>query len=752
MRILVTGNQGYIGSVLVPLLQEQGHHVVGYDIGYYAQCLLLPLNTDLQQITKDIRAISDQDLQGVEVVIHLAGLSNDPLGELSPGLTEEINLGGTLRLADAAQRMGVRRLIYASSQSMYGISNVERELDEDDSEKHPVTAYARTKWEAECKLKELQTTDFTVVCFRPSSVFGASPRLRCDIVFNNLVACAYTTGRIEIKSDGTPWRPVVHVRDVCAAFIAGLNAPTDLVAGRSYNVGIPNGNFTVRDLAEAAQRVVAGSELTFTGERGQDSRTYRVSFQRILTELKDYYQPEWDLDCGGKELVAFFDRVGFAEKEFRGRTTNRLAQLKHFMKSRSGTQGSISSFSETLQSCRICSSPRIEVILDLGAQPPANSLRERREEALPVVPLVLCRCASCGTVQLTETVSPGYLFSHYFWVTGTSKGAQDYSRVFFERLASRSKQGRLFVAEVASNDGTFLKPFQERGDKVLGIDAARNIAAIASVAGIPTIAEFFGSEVAQQIVAEHGNADIVFGRNVIPHVANANDVVAGIAHCLKPDGTGAIEFHRADVILEDLHYDSIYHEHLFYHSLHSIRLLLDRFGLRLFDVTESPISGGSLVAYFAKAPRTPTDALKKTLEHEAALGIGNARPWREFAIRCEQHRGALRGLVEQTKVKGKRLIGYGASARSSTLLNYCGIDNRHLEVVADKNTLKHGRYTPGTDIPIVAPERAFADRPDTVLLLAWNFREEILAQIKADYGWWGEVIVPLPGDPVVIRI
>lgn len=341
MKILVTGNQGYIGSVLTPLLQEQGHHVVGYDIGYYAQCLLQPLKVDLQQITKDIREISDPDLQGVEAVIHLAGLSNDPLGELSPGLTEEINLGGTLKLAEAAKRVGVHRFIYASSQSMYGISNVDGELDEDDSGKTPITAYARTKWEAECKLKELQTPEFTVVCFRPSTVFGASPRLRCDIVFNNLVACAYTTGRIEIKSDGTPWRPVVHVRDVCAAFFAGLKAPRDLVAGRSYNVGIPNGNFKIRDLAEAAQRAVPGTELTFTGEHGQDARTYRVSFQRILTELKNYYQPEWDLDRGGKDLVAFFDQVGFTENEFRGRTTNRLAQLKYFMQSGPGTQGAL---------------------------------------------------------------------------------------------------------------------------------------------------------------------------------------------------------------------------------------------------------------------------------------------------------------------------------------------------------------------------------------------------------------------------
>lgn len=331
MKVLVTGNQGYIGSVLTQLLQDQGYEVVGYDIGYYAECLLYPVKTDVRQITKDIREVSVEDFRGIDAVIHLAGLSNDPLGELSPGLTEEINLGGTLRLANAAKNAGVKRFIYASSQSMYGISDVDCELDEDNSTKNPITAYAKTKWEAECKLKELQTSNFTVVCFRPSTVFGASPRLRCDIVFNNLVACAYTLGRIEIKSDGTPWRPVVHVRDVCAAFMSGLKAPKELIAGRSYNVGIPNGNFTVRDLAEAAQRAVPGSKLAFTGEHGSDSRTYRVSFQRILTELQDYYHPIWDLDKGGKELVDFFNQVGFTENEFRGRTTNRLAQLKHYM-------------------------------------------------------------------------------------------------------------------------------------------------------------------------------------------------------------------------------------------------------------------------------------------------------------------------------------------------------------------------------------------------------------------------------------
>lgn len=329
--MLVTGSKGYIGSVLTEVLAESGYSVVGLDTGYYEECLIDASPVPYPCIARDIRDVTAADLEGIDAIIHLAGLSNDPIGELSPRLTEHINLDGTLRIAKLAREVGVRRMVYASSQSMYGVSNTSSELDEDDSEKNAITAYAKTKWDAEVALKQLATPDFTVVCLRPSTVFGASPRLRCDIVFNSMVACAYTTGKVEIKSDGTPWRPVLHVRDACSAFLAGLEAPETLVAGRSYNVGIANGNYSVRDLADAAGRAVPGSVITYTGEHGKDARTYRVSFARILSELKDWYRPSWNLDRGGAELVALFDRVGFTEEQFRGRMTNRLGQLKHLM-------------------------------------------------------------------------------------------------------------------------------------------------------------------------------------------------------------------------------------------------------------------------------------------------------------------------------------------------------------------------------------------------------------------------------------
>lgn len=331
MKVLLTGNLGYIGSVLTQKLIERSYEVVGYDTNLYNDSWIYKVHNTHKQIIKDTRDCVLEDLKEIDAVIHLAALSNDPLGELNPQLTRDINYGATMKLARLAKEAGIKRFVYGSSQSMYGISNSDDELEEDNSEKNPLTEYAKTKWEAEVELNMLADENFIVTSFRPSTVFGASPKLRTDIVFNNLVACAFTTGVIEIKSDGTPWRPVIHIQDVANAFISGLEAPAELIQGQGFNVGIKNGNYTVRDLAEAAQRAVPGSKLTFTGEHGSDSRTYKVSFKKILDVLKDYYKPQWDLDKGGKELVSLFKQVNFTEKDFRGKKTVRLESIKYLL-------------------------------------------------------------------------------------------------------------------------------------------------------------------------------------------------------------------------------------------------------------------------------------------------------------------------------------------------------------------------------------------------------------------------------------
>jgi len=328
MKILITGNLGYIGSVLTNRIDKNKFEIVGLDTGYYKDCHVSDIKSEFRQILMDLRDIDKKDVKGYDGIIHLASLSNDPLGELKPNLTHEINYKATIKLAKLAKISGVKRFVYASSQSMFGVSDKDEELDEDNSDKKPITTYAKTKWNAEIELRKLSDNNFIVSCFRPSTVFGSSPRLRCDIVFNNLLASAYTLGKIEILSDGTPWRPVIHVNDVCDAFLSGLIAPQNLVGGEAFNVGFSKGNFTVFDLAKAAQRLVSGCEIVIVGSY-TDARTYKVSFKKILTTLKDYFNPNWDLDNGGRELIEYFKEIHFSENMFRNRYFKRLNQLEY---------------------------------------------------------------------------------------------------------------------------------------------------------------------------------------------------------------------------------------------------------------------------------------------------------------------------------------------------------------------------------------------------------------------------------------
>lgn len=329
MKVLVTGNLGYIGSVLTNKLQQQGYSVVGYDIGYYSDCITSECKPPNVQIKKDLRKIDENEVEGVDYIIHLASLSNDPLGAFMPNLTEEINYESTIKLAEYAKKQKVKRFIFASTQSIYGISKTDSELKEDSSFKDPITAYAKTKWKAEQEIMEMATDNFCVSALRPSTVFGPSPRFRADIVFNNLVACAFTSKKIEIWSDGSPWRPVVHIEDVCDAFIACLQAPEKNINKEAFNVGVPGGNYTVKDLAEAAKRCFSEANLVFLNQTGNDNRTYKVNFNKINSVLNDYFKPKWNLNNGGDELIEYFKKINLSIDDFRGKKTMRLKQLSY---------------------------------------------------------------------------------------------------------------------------------------------------------------------------------------------------------------------------------------------------------------------------------------------------------------------------------------------------------------------------------------------------------------------------------------
>ncbi len=329
MNILVTGNLGYIGPVLTLKLERIGHTVIGYDIGYFKDCLTSDYNQPKKQIIKDLRNIQEEDINDIDIVVHLASLSNDPLGEFMPELTNEINYVATMKLAKIAKKKGVKKFIFASTQSIYGISDTENELEEDNSIKNPITAYAKTKWKAEQELMQMSNNHFCVTALRPSTVFGPSPRFRADIVFNNLCACAYTTQNIEIWSDGSPWRPVIHIEDVCDAFIACIKAEKELINKEAFNIGLRGGNYTVKQIAEAAQKSFPNSRLVFLNKTGNDNRTYKVNFDKINTKLQKYFKPIWNLENGGKQLINYFKEINLKTEDFRGRKTIRLQQLKY---------------------------------------------------------------------------------------------------------------------------------------------------------------------------------------------------------------------------------------------------------------------------------------------------------------------------------------------------------------------------------------------------------------------------------------
>ncbi len=331
-KILVTGNLGYIGTVLTEILRDKGYEVIGLDIGYYQEISLTKINNPPKQIIRDIREVKNSDINNIDAIIHLAAISNDPLGELSPGVTESINYEATVNLAKIAKKNKVKRFVYASSQSLYGISNANEPLEEESSTKNPITAYAVSKWKAEIELRKLSSNDFNVVIFRPSTVFGSSPRMRCDIVYNNFIANAYTSNKILIRSNGKPYRPAIHVNDVCSAFIAGIEAPRELINNQVFNVGVLDGNYSVLNLANYAKKVVKNSKIEILNETGHDERTYIVSFDKILNTLKNFYKPSWNLETGGKEIIKFFKSINLTNNQLNGWETNRLIQIKRLQK------------------------------------------------------------------------------------------------------------------------------------------------------------------------------------------------------------------------------------------------------------------------------------------------------------------------------------------------------------------------------------------------------------------------------------
>lgn len=331
MKILVTGTEGYLGSLLPPMLMQNGHEVIGVDTGFYKVGWLYN-GTELtaKTLNKDIRHITSEDLQGVEAVVHMAELSNDPTGQLAPNITYEINHKGSVRLATLAKVAGVRRFVYMSSCSVYGVAT-EGDVTEESSV-NPQTAYAECKTLVERDVTALASDSFSPTFMRNATAFGASPRMRFDIVLNNLAGLAWTTKEIKMTSDGTPWRPLVHALDICKAIVCALEAPRDIVHNQIFNVGDTTNNYRVKEVAQIIADVFKGCQLSF-GENGADNRSYRVSFEKINKTLPGF-KCEWNVARGAQQLFDLFTSIDMSQETFLFRGFTRLKQLEYLIRTR----------------------------------------------------------------------------------------------------------------------------------------------------------------------------------------------------------------------------------------------------------------------------------------------------------------------------------------------------------------------------------------------------------------------------------
>ncbi len=400
--------------------------------------------------------------------------------------------------------------------------------------------------------------------------------------------------------------------------------------------------------------------------------------------------------------------------------------------------------------CRFCGAPLSEVFVDLGASPLANSYLEpedlRKAEAF--YPLCVYVCGECLLVQLPEEERPEAIFSDYAYFSSYSDSWLLHARTYAEAMIERFGLGAGHqVIEIASNDGYLLRWLKERGVPVLGIEPARNVAEAAEAAGIPTIVKFFGEATARELVAEGKRADLLVGNNVLAHVPGLNDFVKGLKILLTPSGVLTMEFpHLLRLMAED-QFDTIYHEHYSYFSFATVRKVFAAHGLTLFDVEELPTHGGSL-RIFARhtedASKPVGERVADLLAREEAAGLGELEIYRSFGERVQRVKwGLLRFLIE-SKEAGKSIAGYGAPAKGNTLLNYCGVRTDFLDYTVDRSPHKQGRYLPGVRIPIHGPDRLRETRPDYVLILPWNLKEEIVEQMADVRSWGGRFVVAIP--------
>jgi SAM-dependent methyltransferase len=404
--------------------------------------------------------------------------------------------------------------------------------------------------------------------------------------------------------------------------------------------------------------------------------------------------------------------------------------------------------------CRSCGADLRRTFVDLGMSPLCESYRDEAQldTMEPFYPLHVLVCEECLLVQLKEYVAPEQIFREYAYFSSYSTSWVEHARVYCSMIRERLTLGQdSLVVEIASNDGYLLQHFLPYGIPVLGIEPAENVAKVAVGKGIETRTEFFGLDLAKRIVAEGRRADLIVANNVLAHVPDLNDFVAGIAHLVKPDGVATLEFPHLARLMEENQFDTIYHEHFSYLSLLAVEAVGARHGLELIDVEELPTHGGSLRIYWSRreSGRAPRLSVASLLTRERALGLDRLETYASFTDQVRRTKRQLLALLVELKDRGKRICGYGAPGKGNTLLNFCGVGPDFIDFTVDRNPYKHGLYTPGVRVPIRPVAAIDEARPDYILILPWNLKSEIISQMRHVADWGAKFIIPIPQAVVI---
>lgn len=400
--------------------------------------------------------------------------------------------------------------------------------------------------------------------------------------------------------------------------------------------------------------------------------------------------------------------------------------------------------------CRFCEEPLSHTFVDLGASPPSNSFlsHDALQRMEPFYPLHAYVCDECFLVQLSHSITPDEIFRQYAYFSSYSDTWLAHAKQYtLDILDSLSINRNSLVVEVAGNDGYLLQNFKERGIPCLNVEPALNVADVARSKGIETISEFFGVSLAEQLVSQGKGADLLVGNNVLAHVPDINDFVQGLKILLKPTGVITMEFPHLLKLIEQNLFDTIYHEHYSYLSLHTVRRIFESHDLKLFDVQEFPIQGGSLRVYVQHTDtgiKEISHGIKDLIQREKDSGLTNIETYGDFSQRVKETKRKFLSFLIEIKNQGKSIVGYGAPAKANTLLNYCGIGTDFLDYTVDRNPVKQGLFLPGNHIPIFHPDRIKETRPDYVLVLPWNLKDEIMEQMDFIHDWGAKFIVPIP--------